>query len=160
MLLVYHRDTECFCFFFNSLLSALNYHKCWFGHQLSLITVTYEQKNLKVCTFTSSSLQSNSASCPEGLEGRLARHKLMQAFQEWYKMTHTGLSWLLEIPSNSHFTMLTGSVLDKGAPVSEHLEKKGGGNSSQCEPKALRTKPHDITKRSFFLKGARLCHTS
>lgn len=37
--------------FFNSLLRALNYHKCWFGHQLSLITVTYEQKKFKSVHF-------------------------------------------------------------------------------------------------------------
>lgn len=40
-------------------------------------------------------------------------------------MTHLGLSWLLEIPSNSHFTMQNGSVLDKGVTVREHLGEKG-----------------------------------
>lgn len=40
-------------------------------------------------------------------------------------MTHLGLSGLVEIPSNSHFTMQNGSLLDKGVTVRAHLGEKG-----------------------------------
>lgn len=62
-----------------------------FGYEVRLIIVT-NKKKLKLCTLISSSLQSKSTVDPEGLLGRPARHKLMQAFQELYKMTHIGLS--------------------------------------------------------------------
>lgn len=104
-----------------------------------------QKKNLKLCTLISSSLQSKSTLDPEGLPGRPARHKLMQAFQELYKMTHIGLSWLLEIPSNSHFTM---QFLTKVSQSVNTWVKRE--HSSRYSRESLRSKPNNTSKGVFF----------
>lgn len=138
--------------------NALNYHKCWFSHLVmklgQLLWRTKKKKKLELCTLISSSIQGKSTLDPEGLPGRPARHKLMQAFQELYKMTHIGLSWLLEIPSNSHFTM---QFLTKVSQSVNTWVKRE--HSSRYSRESLRTKPNNTSKGVFFfLKGARLWH--